>query len=79
MCWFKKKNAKKVEIFSKYKKSDFVNFRHKNELYFGWIWTIYHKNIDEKNEVYYDIQLGGQCPCIVRGISEKNIIGLKRD
>ena len=55
--FFKRKN--KFPENTKYKKGDFVNFRYRGELYFGYI----H---DAKEVMYgkitYTIQIGGQCP-----------------
>lgn len=78
MCIFRKKNKPKIIIDSKYKKGDCVNFRYKDELYFGWIWSIYYKNIDGVPQIAYDIQIGGQCPTIVRGILENKILSIKK-
>lgn len=79
MCFFKKKKKTVVQIDSKYKKGDYVNFRYKDELYFGWIWSIYYKNIEGKPMIAYDIQIAGQCPTIVRGILEEKVIGIKKN
>lgn len=79
MCFFKKKKVVKVQIDSKFKKGDYVNFRHRDELYFGWIWLIYYKHVDGKTEIAYDIQIAGQCPTVVKGVLEPQIIGIKNN
>ena len=79
MCWFFKKKEKKPTFISKYSKGDFVNFKYRDELYFGWIWAIYQKEIEGLKTIVYDIQVGGQCPMVVRNIPENKILGLKRD
>ena len=77
MCWFKKKA--KIKIESKYHKGDFVNFRYKDELCFGWIWGVYQKEVDSRKIIFYDIQIGGQCPAVLSGIPETKILGLKKN
>ena len=72
MCFFKKKN--KYPEQAKYKKGDFVNFRYRDELNFGYI---YEAKVDENNKVLYDIQIGGQCPQVIPNYKEEDIIGYK--
>ena len=71
--FFKKK--KKYPENAKYKLDDFVNFRYRNELYFGYI---YGANIEEDGKITYTIQLGGQCPALIYKYKEEDIIGLKK-
>ncbi len=71
MCFFRKKKSKFPEI-AKYKKGDFVNFRYKNQLYFGFI---YGARVDIDNNVIYTLQIGGECPALVNDIKEESIIG----
>lgn len=59
---------------AKYKKGDFVNFRYRGELSFGYI---YEANIDVDGKITYTIQLGGQCPAFLYNWKEEDIIGLK--
>lgn len=68
MCFFKKK--KKEVIVGLYKKGDNINFPFKNEMTPGIIYDI---KKDEEGEIIYDIQIGGECPAIIRGIKEKFI------
>ena len=71
---FKKKKPKYPEN-AKYKLGDFVNFRFRDDLYFGFI---YDASVDKvTNKIEYTIQLGGQCPAFVYKIKEETIIGLK--
>ena len=58
--FFKKKN--KYPETAKYKKGDFVNFRYRDELYFGYIFMAY---ISKDNKITYTIQIGGQCPSFI--------------
>ena len=57
---FKKK--RKQSNLAKYKIDDYVNFRYKNELYFGFI---YESFIDKQNNITYTIQIAGQCPFFI--------------
>lgn len=70
--FFKKKN--KYPETAKYKKGDFVNFRYRDELYFGYIFMAY---ISKDNKITYTIQIGGQCPSFIYDYKEEDIIGLK--
>lgn len=71
MLFFKRypKNAR-------YQKRDFVNFRRRGELCFGWI---YDAKSDKAGKVTYTIQVGGQCPSFIYDFKEEDIIGIKRD
>ena len=60
MLFFKKK--KKYPEIAKYKKGDYINFRYRNELYFGYI---YDATVDCENKVFYTIQIAGQCPSLM--------------
>ena len=56
---------------AKYKLRDFVRFRHRGELHFGFI----HEARVENGEVLYTIQMGGECPTFVYNYKEENIVG----
>lgn len=71
MCLFKRrKKVIREKINSKYSIGEYVHFRYRDELYFGYIFTAY-KAID--GIIKYDIQVGGQCPAIIKGVDEKTI------
>lgn len=72
--FFRRKKAKYLEI-AKYKIGDYVNFRHNDELYFGYIYMAYLNK--ETNKITYTIQIGGQCPSFIHDYKEENIIGYK--
>lgn len=72
MC-FKKKV--KYPQNAKYQKSDFVTFRRRGDLSFGWI---YDARLDSDGKVLYTIQIGGQCPALIYDFKEEDIIGLKK-
>ena len=69
--FFKKKN--KYPNLAKYKKGDFVNFRYRDELCFGYIYMAYL----EDGKITNTIQLGGQCPSFIYDYKEEDIIGIK--
>lgn len=77
MCLFRRKKKKDLKLhLAKYKLGDYVNFRYRNELYFGYIYTTY---VDENDKVTYTIQIAGQCPSFIKNYKEEDIIGLKKD
>ena len=65
---------KRKEKFPKNKKDDYVNFRYKDELYFGYIQMAY---IGNNHQVTYTIQVAGQCPFFIYDYKEEDIIGLR--
>ncbi|MBE6698928.1 MAG: hypothetical protein E7584_01610 [Ruminococcaceae bacterium] len=67
---------KKYPATAKYKEKDFVNFYHRGEMRFGWI---YDATVDKSGAVSYTIQIGGQCPALIYDVPEGDIIGLKKD
>ena len=75
MCIFKKKKKVTIEINSKYKLGDYVDFYHKDDVYFGHISNIY---LDSSNQVIYDIDIAGQCPATLTEIKEENVIRIHK-
>ena len=75
MCLFRRKYKYKYPELAKYKLNDYINFRHNNELYFGYVISA---KINE-NKVIYTIQVEGQCPFLISNYKEEDIIGLKLD
>ena len=73
MCLFFKRKEKYPEK-AKYKKGDYVNFRYRDDLCFGYI---YEARETKEGNIIYVIQLAGQCPAFIRDYKEENIIGLK--
>lgn len=74
MCLFRKKKPKYPEI-AKYKKGDFINFRYRNDLWFGYVWDAF---VDTNQKITYTVQIGGQCPSFVYNIPEETILGIKK-
>ncbi len=68
MRFFKKKP--KIVVETKFKIGDHVRFRYREERYFGWIYKVYPVN---GQETMYDIQIGGQCPAILKGFKESEL------
>ena len=68
------KRKEKFPKNTKYKKDDYVNFRYKGELYFGYIYMAY---IGNNHQVTYTIQVAGQCPFFIYDYKEEDIIGLR--
>ena len=73
MFFFKKK----YPAVAKYKLKDFVNFYHRGEMRFAWV---YDATVDKSTgAVSYTMQVGGQCPALIYNVPEDDIIGLKKD
>ena len=69
MCFFKKK--KKVSITgNKYQLGQDVRFRYRDSMCPG---VIYEIKLDSNGNVIYDIQLGGECPIVVKDVKEEII------
>lgn len=69
---FKKKD--KYPVDAKYKKGDFVNFRRRDDLCFGYIYEAFK---EKDGKITYTIQIAGQCPALLYNWKEEDIIGLK--
>lgn len=74
MC-FKKKSKPLVQINSKFKLGDYVDFYHKDDVYFGHISKIY---LDSESNVIYDIDIAGQCPATLTEIKEEKVIRIHK-
>ncbi len=74
MCFFKKKKGEPI-TGNKYALEQFVRFRYRGELSHGYIYAI---KKSEDGHIIYDIQIGGECPAIIRGIGEEDIVKEKR-
>ena len=60
---------KKKEIDSKFKKGDLVYFRYHDDLTFAYVYDIKEKD----GKVFYDVQLGGQCPSFLYDMKEEDL------
>jgi hypothetical protein len=70
----KKEEMEKNSTIGKFKIGDFVHFRYREELYFGYVEYIYKVG----NDTLYNIQVGGQCPAVIKGINEETIFILEK-
>lgn len=71
MFFFKKK----YPAAAKYHLKDRVNFYHRGEMRFAWV---YDATVDKASgAVVYTLQVGGQCPALIYNVAETDIIGLK--
>ena len=68
---------KKYPAVAKYKEQDFVNFYHRGDMRFAWV---YDAKVDKTTgAVSYTLQVGGQCPALIYDVPESDIIGLKEN
>lgn len=74
MFWRKKKKVT-IEVISKFKVDDFVDFYHKDDIYFGKISKVY---LDGSGEVLYDIDIAGQCPATLTEINQDKVIRIHK-
>lgn len=72
--FFKRKKKNVFPEVCKYKKGDYVNFRYRGDLYFGYI---YEGFVSGNGVISYTIQIAGQCPSFIRDYKEEDIIGIK--
>ena len=71
MCFFRKKKQSQLITFShQFNKGENVYFKHRDDMNPGIIYDI-HQNKD--GEVIYDVQIGGECPAVLKDIKEKDI------
>lgn len=75
MCVFRKRHQEIQNISSKFHMKDYVDFHHRDDIYFGVISDI---RLDANNEVIYDIDIAGQCPTTFTNIPEKIVIGIHK-
>lgn len=70
MCWFKKKKKKVVVFGNKFKVGQPVIFKYHGEMSPG---AIYEIKMDENNNIIYDVQIGGECPAVIKDVKEELI------
>lgn len=71
IMFFRKKKKETVQINSKFKFNDFVDFYYRDDVYFGKISNVY---LASSGEVLYDIDIAGQCPATLTEIEEEKVI-----
>ena len=57
---------------AKYQPRDFVRFRHRGELHFGFV---HEAKENDEGEILYTLQMGGECPTFVYNYKEDQIVG----
>ena len=75
IMFFKKKKKVVAPINSKFKINDFVDFYHRDDIYFGKISNVY---LDASGEVLYDIDIAGQCPATMSEIKETKVVRIHK-
>ena len=74
MCLFRKHKENIPQFDHKFSKGDFVDFWHRDDVYFG---TVSKVNLVNK-KVLYDIDVAGQCPTTFEGIEEEKVIRIHK-
>ena len=75
MFWdiFKKKSNKSAwPENALYRLGDFVRFRHRGEMHFGFVYEV---RADDDGSFVYTLQMGGECPTFIYNYKEENIVG----
>lgn len=73
MCLFKKRKIEEI-INSKFKINDFVDFKYRDDIYFGIVSDIYKV----EDCIFYDIDIAGQCPTTITKVSEDRLIRIHK-
>ena len=75
MCLLKKKKTSKVVPESyKYQLGSSVGFKYRGDFTRAYVYDVY---LDEEENIVYDLQIGGECPAIIKGIPESQIREIK--
>ena len=76
MCFFRKNRPQIPNIPTKFKVGDFVDFWHRDDVYFGSISNI---TFDSGNNIFYDIDIAGQCPTTFTNVEEAKVIRIHKE
>ena len=76
MCFFRKNHREILNISSKFHVGDFVDFWHRDDIYFGVVSNIEKTNT---NGVTYDIDIAGQCPTTFTKIPEEKVVRIHKE
>ena len=76
MCFFRKNHREIPNISTKFKVGDFVDFWHRDDVYFGLVSNI---TFDSSNNIFYDIDIAGQCPTTFTQIPEEKVIRIHKE
>lgn len=75
MCLFKKREEIVPKFDHKFSKGDFVDFWHRDDVYFGTVSSV--KLVG--NKAVYEIDIAGQCPTTFEGIEEEKVIRIHKE
>ena len=70
MCLFKKKKKPESIINSRFIKGQNVKFKYRGDVCPGIIDDVF---LDIEGNVRYDVQIGGECPAVIRNVKEDEI------
>lgn len=76
MCFFRKNQREISTISSKFHIGDFVDFWHRDDVYFGLVSNVEKSN---GNSITYDIDIAGQCPTTFTKIPEEKVIRIHKE
>lgn len=76
MCFFRKNRPQIPNIPTKFKVGDFVDFWHRDDVYFGLVSNI---SFDSDSNIFYDIDIAGQCPTTFSKIAEEKVIRIHKE
>ena len=76
MCFFHKNHREIPNIPTKFKLGDFVDFWHRDDLYFGVVSKV---EISNGNSITYDIDIAGQCPTTCCKIPEERVVRIHKE
>lgn len=75
MCFKLFNKKQEINFDHKFNIGDFVDFYHRDDIYFGVISDI---RLDDKNKVIYDIDIAGQCPETFKEVPESIVIRIHK-
>ena len=70
MCWFKKKKKQEPIVHGRFIKGQNVKFHYRDDVCPG---IIYDVKLDSEGLVVYDVQIGGECPAVIKDVKEDSI------
>lgn len=76
MCFFRKKSPQISNISTKFHNGEFVDFWHRDDVYFGIVSNI---TFDSEKNIFYDIDIAGQCPTTFTKIPEEKVIRIHKE
>ena len=72
MCFFKKKkNNKRQPDEYLYEIGSIIRFKYRGDVTNAYVYDVY---LNDEDQIVYDLQIGGECPVVIKGILETSII-----